>query len=47
MTKNKYRASTKGEVITKEVYRITLQNGKRKQTVKIGGNNTGISVASN
>lgn len=47
MTKNKYRASTRGEVITREVYRITLQNGKRKQTVKIGGNNTGISVASN
>ena len=47
MTKNKYSATTEGEVITKEVYRITLQNGNRKQRVKIVGDNTGISLASN
>ncbi len=47
MTKNKYSANTKGKVITSEVYRITLQNGKRKQKVKIVGNNVGISLASN
>ncbi|RZS90474.1 hypothetical protein [Aquimarina brevivitae] len=47
MTKNKYRASTKGEVINKEFYRITLQKGNKKQNVKLEGNKTGISVASN
>jgi hypothetical protein len=47
MTKNKYSATTEGEVITKEVYRITLQKGKRKQRVKIVGDNTGINIASN
>ena len=47
MTKNNYRATTKGEIITKETYRITLQNGNRKQKVKIEGNNRGTSLASN
>jgi len=47
MTKNKYLARTKGEVITNQVYRITLQNGKRKQKVKIEVNNKDTSIASN
>lgn len=47
MTKNKYRATTKGKVITDETFKITLQKGDRKQRIKIAGNNQGISLASN
>ncbi|TDU39739.1 hypothetical protein BXY82_1769 [Gelidibacter sediminis] len=47
MTKNNYKAITKGEMLTKEQYRITMQNGNRKQTVKINGNAAGAVVASN
>ena len=47
MVKNKYRATTKGEIIDKEVYRVSLVNGKDKQKLKIDGNGRGIGVASN
>lgn len=47
MTKNNYKAITKGEILTKEQYRITMENGNRKQNVKISGNTTGTVVVSN
>lgn len=47
MTKNKYDATTKGEIINKETYRITFRKGKQKENVTIDGNNKGLSVASN
>ncbi|MBJ7881768.1 hypothetical protein [Gelidibacter salicanalis] len=47
MTKNKYKATTKGVILNKETYRVTLQFGNRKQHVKIDGNNVGTVVARN
>jgi len=35
MTKNQYQASGKGELLDKEIYRITLKNGKETRRVKI------------
>ena len=35
MTKNSYVASGKGDVLNKELYRITLKNGKNTQNIKI------------
>jgi len=35
MTKNTYVASGKGEMLNKELYRITLENGKNRQNIKI------------
>lgn len=35
MTKNTYVASGKGYMVDKELYRITLENGKNRQIIKI------------
>ena len=35
MVKNKYVASGKGDMLNKELYRITLENGKNRQNIKI------------
>lgn len=48
MVQNKYIASGRGDLVEKEIYRVKLQKGSRKQNVKIDGRNLGIaSVASN
>ncbi|MCH4824244.1 hypothetical protein ML462_13785 [Gramella lutea] len=47
MTQNKYIASGRGELIEKEVYKIKLENGSSKKSVKIDPRASGTSVASN
>ncbi|MCK0114692.1 hypothetical protein [Gelidibacter sp. F63206] len=47
MTKNKYNATTKGEILNKEIYRISFRKGNQKQNVKINSNNDGVMVVSN
>lgn len=48
MTENKYIASGRGDVLEKEIYKIKLENGNRKQTVKLDPrSNASSSVVSN
>jgi len=47
MTQNKYVASGKGDLIEKENYKIKLENGNQKRTMKIDPRTSGSSVASN
>ncbi|MCG2432047.1 hypothetical protein [Aequorivita xiaoshiensis] len=47
VTKAKYSARTKGEILTKAIYKIKLENGKNKQTLKIDALSSGIGVAVN
>lgn len=46
MVKNKFTGRTKGEILTKEVYKIWLQKDNQRKTVKMSGPNDGMSVAS-
>ena len=48
MTQNKYVASGNGDLIEKENYKIKLENGNQKRTMKIDPRTSGgSSVASN
>ncbi|QYA27059.1 hypothetical protein G3I01_16675 [Gramella sp. MT6] len=47
MTKNKYVASGRGDLIEKEMYKIKLENGNQKRTMKLDPRASGSSVASN
>lgn len=48
MTSNKYIASGTGDVLDKATYKIKLENGNKKQTIKLDGRAVGrASVASN
>lgn len=47
LTKAKYSARTKGEIIAKATYSIRLDNGKEKQNLKIDARSSGIGVAVN
>lgn len=48
MTGNKYIASGRGDLLEKEMYTVKLENGNRKQTVKLDPrSNAGSSVVSN
>ncbi|WP_026934793.1 hypothetical protein [Christiangramia echinicola] len=47
MTQNKYVASGRGDLIEKEIYKIKLENGNQKRTMKIDPRISGSSVASN
>ncbi len=47
LTKVKYSAHTKGEIIAKATYSIRLDNGKEKQTLKIDARSSGSGVAVN
>ncbi|GAA4325640.1 hypothetical protein GCM10023115_40170 [Pontixanthobacter gangjinensis] len=47
MTSNKYIASGKGDILDKEVYKIKLENGNQKRTMKLDPRATGSSVALN
>ncbi|HSP82264.1 MAG TPA: hypothetical protein VLN72_00875, partial [Gillisia sp.] len=47
MTKNIYVASGKGDLVDKELYRITLKNGKSTQNVKIIPDRPTRGLASN
>lgn len=47
MTQNKYIASGRGELIEKEVYKVKLENGNSKKSIKIDPRASGTSVASN
>lgn len=46
MIKNKFTGITKGEILTKEVYKIWLEKDDQRKTVKLKGSNDGMSVAS-
>lgn len=47
MTGNKYIASGKGYELNREVYKIKLENGNKKKTVKITPNSTLIGFVDN
>ncbi len=47
LTKAKYTARTKGEILANATYKIRLENGKDKQNLKIDAKNNGIGVALN
>lgn len=47
LTKTKYSARTKGEILANATYRVQLQNGRQKQNLKIDAINEGIGVAVN
>lgn len=47
MTKNKYVASGRGDLIEKEMYKIKLENGGQKRTMKLDPRASKTSVASN
>ncbi len=47
MTQNKYIASGRGELIEKEVYKIKLEDGNKKKSIKIDPRASSTSVASN
>lgn len=47
MTSNKYVAFGKGDLLEKESYRIRLENGNQKRTVKLDPRASATSVASN
>ena len=46
MVKNKFSGITDGEILRKEVYKVWLEKGDLRKTVKLKGSNDGISVAS-
>ncbi len=47
LVKTKYTAKTKGEIIDKATYSVSLANGKQKENLKIDGKNRAMVVASN
>lgn len=47
LTKAKYSARTKGEILAKATYSIRLDNGKEKQSLKIDARSNGVGVAVN
>ena len=47
MTQNKYIASGRGELIENEVYKVKLEDGNQKKSIKIDPRATRTSVASN
>ena len=47
MTKNKYVASGRGDLVQNEMYKIKLENGNQKRTMKLDPRESGTSVASN
>ncbi|MEM0518155.1 hypothetical protein [Aequorivita flava] len=47
LTKTKYSARTKGEILANATYKIKLENGKDKQTLKIDARDSGVGVAVN
>ena len=47
MTANKYIASGNGDLLEKEMYKIKLENGNQKRTMKLDPRASGTSVASN
>lgn len=47
LTQAKYSARTKGEILTKAIYSIRVENGTEKQNLKIDARNNGIGVAVN
>tara|TARA_R100000935_G_scaffold36316_1_gene57298 strand:- start:206 stop:757 length:552 start_codon:yes stop_codon:yes gene_type:complete len=47
LTKAKYSARTKGEILAKAIYKLKLENGKNKQTIKIDARDSGVGVAVN
>ena len=47
LTKAKYTARTKGEIFANATYKIKLENGKEKQTLKIDARDSGVGVAVN
>jgi hypothetical protein len=47
LTKAKYTARTKGEILAKAVYKVRLENGSEKENLKIDARDRGIGVAVN
>ena len=47
LTKANYSARTKGEILANATYKIKLENGKDKQTLKIDARESGVGVAVN
>ncbi|MCG2419234.1 hypothetical protein K8089_09385 [Aequorivita sp. F47161] len=47
LTKTKYTARTKGEILANAKYKIRLENGKDKQHLKIDAISSGVGVAVN
>lgn len=47
MTENKYIASGRGEILEKETYKIKLENGNQKRSMKLDPRASGTSVAVN
>lgn len=47
MTSNKYIASGSGDLIEKEVYKVKLENGDQKRTIKLDPRSAGTSVVVN
>ena len=47
LTKAKYTARTKGEILANATYKIRLENGKDKQNLKIDAKSSGVGVAVN
>ncbi len=47
LTKAKYTARTKGEILANATYKIRLENGKEKQNLKIEARRSDIGVAIN
>ena len=47
VVKNKYYATTRGDIINKEIYRIKLKNGNRTDNLKIDGMVSNLGVVSN
>ena len=46
MTANKYKASGRGDLVEREMYKIKLENGKQKRTMKLDPRASSTSVAS-
>ncbi len=47
LTKTKYSARTKGEILAKAVYKVRLENGSQKENLKLDARQSGIGVAVN
>ncbi len=47
LTKTKYTARTKGEILANATYKIKLENGREKQTLKIEARSSDVGVAIN
>ncbi|UAB81582.1 hypothetical protein INR76_02130 [Marixanthomonas sp. SCSIO 43207] len=47
LVKTKYNAKTKGDLLVKAFYRVKLENGNKRQSLKIDARDQGIGVAVN